>query len=548
MGFLSEEVFAHGPWDYFEKAIARYLVHKGWENVEHIGGTGDQGADIIATNRGVEHVFQVKFQSSTAPLSNKVKIVDDVIRAMKFYEIDKGVCISNRILGPAQSIKLKTSRDSGFDIISYTSGTLLDDFEKMDVWFKDTLVLHNYQQECIRELKAVYPKNRRGLISLATGMGKTYVACSFVKWLYETHPTLNILVLAHTEPLLIQFEKSLWESLPKYVSTYILSGSSKPKFTSGVLLSTFSSLQNWLNKNDDLSFDVVIVDEAHHSRAPTYEMAINSVQPNFILGLTATPFRSDGASITEMFGPPLVHYDVRRGIENQFLKEVSYKLRNDNIDNDWLIENSRHGYSIKHLNKKLFIPERDEEICSLFMQYWESENRKRGIIFCQSIIHAKEIEKILRIRHHIPCYALTNDNDKKENAKRLRDFRKGELKILTAFDMLNEGIDVPDVDIIAFLRVTHSRIYFLQQLGRGLRYKRNETLFVLDFVADIRRIAAVRNFLGENIRNSGIRETMQLPSGFKLEFSNSNTSDFLELVTQDAETEFLEENDLVTLN
>ena len=114
--------------------------------------------------------------------------------------------------------------------------------------------------------------------------------------------------------------------------------------------------------------------------------------------------------------------------------------------------------------------------------------------------------------------------------------------------MLNEGIDVPDVDVIAFLRVTHSRTYFLQQLGRGLRYKRNEILLVLDFVSDIRRIAAVRNFQRVNISSDGSKEILQLPSGFNLEFTNDNSQDFLELVTQDVETEFLEEHDLVTVN
>jgi superfamily II DNA or RNA helicase len=373
MNFINELVFAHGPWDYFEKAIARFLIHKGWENVEHVGGTGDKGADIIATKKGEDYVFQVKYSQSTNPLS--VEIVDDVVRAMEFYRIDKGVCISNRVLGPTQSRKIQTYKDSGYQINSFTADTLLRAVEKMDIWINDLREPYNYQKECIQELKAVYPRNRKGLISLATGMGKTYVACSFVRWLYKKHPNLNILVLAHTEPLLTQFEKSLWISLPKFIPTHILSGSSKPNFTGGVLLSTFGSFENWYKKNDDLRIDIVIVDEDHHSRAPTFERTINSVRPNFILGLTATPFRSDGASVTDMFGAPLVHYDVKKGIKKKYLKEVSYKLMNDNIDKQWVIENSKKGYSIKNLNKKLFIPQRDEEICSIFMEYWNSENR-----------------------------------------------------------------------------------------------------------------------------------------------------------------------------
>ena len=135
MNFINEQVFAHGPWDYFEKSIARFLIHKGWENVEHVGGTGDKGADIIATKKGEDHVFQVKYSQSTNSLS--VEIVDDVVRAMEFYQIDKGVCVSNRVLGPTQSQKLQTYKDSGYQISSFTADTLLRAVEKMDIWINE---------------------------------------------------------------------------------------------------------------------------------------------------------------------------------------------------------------------------------------------------------------------------------------------------------------------------------------------------------------------------------------------------------------------------
>ncbi len=267
------------------------------------------------------------------------------------------------------------------------------------------------------------------------------------------------------------------------------------------------------------------------------------LNPKYRLGLTATPYRLDGLSVTEVFGKPLVYYNVARGIKNKFLSEVDYKLRCHNINHDWIAKNSLKGYTIKQLNKKLFIHEREEKICDLFLQYWKAEKRSKGIIFCQSIKHALKIEEILRVDFNFPCSSLTNNEDPRENAKRLRYLRNGDIKALTVFDMLNEGVDIPDVDFICFLRVTHSRTYFLQQLGRGLRYKTGKRLLVLDFVADLRRIKAIQNQEKEYIDDS--EEHLELEKGFKLEFSNDFTDDFLNLVSKEVESEFLEENDLI---
>ena len=545
LGFLSEEVFSSGDWYYFEKAVARYLIHKGWQNVELVGGPGDKGADILATRRNADYVIQVKFSSSNSNLS--VDIVGDVIKAMKFYDIQKGLCISNRMLGASQKNKMETYTNSGWDIKSFTSGKLLKSFERMNKWTTDDRKPYNYQVECLSELKASFPEKGKGLISLATGMGKTFVACNFVRWLIENNEGLNILILAHRESLIDQFEQSLWRSLPKTISTHLLSGTHKPYYDGGVLLSTFDSFPSWHEKNREMLFDIVIVDEAHHTKAPTYEQVIKLTNPIFTLGLTATPYRSDRRSITDIFGPPLVYYDVATAIKQKYLCEVDYKLRNDNIDHDWVTRNSNKGYTMKHLNKKLFIPQRDEEVCSVFMDYWRNERRKSGIIFCQKVKHAKSIEKIMRVEHSMPCFSLTNKNDRRENIRILRQFRRGEIKILTVYDMLNEGVDVPDIDIIAFMRVTHSRTYFLQQLGRGLRFQRGKKLLVLDFVSDLRRLKAVQRLRNEYYAVEDGDEIMTLEEGFKLEFDNQNHIDFLNLVVQDVETEFLEENDLVHL-
>ena len=154
----------------------------------------------------------------------------------------------------------------------------------------------------------------------------------------------------------------------------------------------------------------------------------------------------------------------------------------------------------------------------------------------------------------IPTQALTiRVGDNKERAKRLRSFRQGAIKILTCFDMLNEGIDVPDVDFIVFLRVTHSRTYFLQQLGRGLRKPpddQEKELLVLDFIADLRRIRRVQMLNNDYIAYSDKTiENLELPENFNLEFTDEYSMDFIDLVERDdSEIEELDDIDMVYLN
>jgi superfamily II DNA or RNA helicase len=541
--FISEQVFASSTWSYFERAIARFLIHRGWEHVDLVGKVGDHGADVIATTGGQDYAIQVKYSQNNTRLA--VDIVGDVVRAMDFYEIDNGLCISNRNLGLGQKSKMKDYLELGYKIGSFTGAHILEELEAMPDWIKEPFTAKNYQLDCIAELKKSYDSNEdRGLISLATGMGKTYVACSFIKWLYQKDPHLNIVILAHQEELLNQFERSLWTFLPKYVKTHILtSDHQRPNFNGGVLLSTFGVFPNWYSEMEDVDFDIAVVDEAHHSRASTYERVIRMVDVDYLLGLTATPYRADGLDVTEIFGKPLVFYDVARGIQNKFLSEVDYRLRCHNIDKDWIQDRSLKGYTIKQLNKKLFIEKREELICQEFVDYFRKENRKSAVIFCQSVLHADLIKNILTANYNFSCGVITNKYDPNYNAKTLRDFRNGKLQVVTTVDMLNEGVDVPDIDFICFLRVTHSRVYFLQQLGRGLRYQKNKTLLVLDFVADLRQIKAVQR--QRDMFFDSEEEFLDLESGFKLSFSNDFTDDFLDLVSKEIENEFLEENYMV---
>ena len=539
-GFLGIERLTKGPWQAFERGIARLLAHRGWDSYDVVGGSGDKGADVLASKDGIEKIFQTKFYLTNYPLS--VDIVKDVVRAIEFYGIQEGVCVSNRILGTEQNRKLELYRKQGYKIETLTGNKILEIYKSLPIWPVDKRKLRPYQREAVDAIISTFEKGAtKGLVTLATGLGKTFVAGCFLKWLFEHYPSYNILVLADKKELLLQFDKSLWTNLPKYIATHILHESEKPSFNEGVLLSTFQSLESYLEKYPQISFDIVIVDEAHHAAADTFISIIDRIKPKYLLGLTATPFRKDQRSIKKIFGEPLIKYDVIKALQKGYLANIDYKIKNDNIDINWVAEQSKKGYTIKQLNKRIFIPQRDEEICDTIFKYWSLKKPERGIIFCNSSEHAERIEHLLRTNFDFSAKSLTNRvSDTDERAKRLRLFRSGKIKILTCYDMLNEGVDIPDVDFLVYLRVTHSRVIFLQQLGRGLRYKEGKTLLVLDFVADIRRLAGLKLFKKEyeefipEIRKSGELEELNLPNGFELQFFDESSKDFLNLVKADA--------------
>ncbi|HVX26877.1 MAG TPA: DEAD/DEAH box helicase family protein [Parafilimonas sp.] len=552
-GFLGIERLTKGPWQAFERGIARLIAHRGWDSYDVVGGTGDKGADILASINGIEKIFQAKFYQSNYSLS--VDIVKDVVRAMEFYEIKEGVCVSNRVLGTDQKRKLEIYRKQGYKIETFTGNKILESFNSLPTWAVEKRKLKPYQREAIDKIISTFQAGMsKGLITLATGLGKTFVAACFLRWIFEHHPSYNVLILADKKELLLQFDKAIWINLPKFIATHILHESEKPSFNEGILLSTFQSLDGYLEKNPEITFDLVIVDEAHHAAADTFISTINKINPKYLLGLTATPFRKDQRSIKKIFGEPLIKYDVIQALKKGYLANIDYKIKNDNIDVDWISRESKKGYTIRQLNKRIFIPERDDEICQTIFEYWNYKKPQRGIIFCNSSEHAERIEQLLRTRFNFPARALTTRvTDPDERAKRLRLFRIGEIKMLTCYDMLNEGVDVPDVDFLVYLRVTHSRVIFLQQLGRGLRYKEGKTLLVLDFVADIRRLAGLKLFkreYDERDLSKGKKgyEELKLPSTFNLQFFDEAKKDFLNLVQADtSELDESSEDDLIYL-
>jgi len=174
-----------------------------------------------------------------------------------------------------------------------------------------------------------------------------------------------------------------------------------------------------------------------------------------------------------------------------FLAKVDYRIFSDTIDWHDLSRHTRGQMTIRDLNKRLFIPQRDEAVIAEVAKICREVPDPHGIVFCASVEHAERFAELLSTLSPMACKVISGI-DRRIRQRTLMDFGAGHIPFVAAVDVLNEGIDVPDVNLIVFLRSTHSRRIFVQQLGRGLRIsERKKSVIVADFVTDIRRLAAV---------------------------------------------------------
>ncbi|WP_339200725.1 DEAD/DEAH box helicase family protein [Peribacillus sp. FSL P2-0133] len=532
-GFLGTERLYNGPWSAFERALGRLLIHKGWEHVAVIGGSGDNGADVIASNGKNEMVYQVKFRSNGGAVGKE--IVEDIKRAMEFYSISNGCVVTNGYLSKGSLDFLYNLRKSGYNISFIEGRKLLNLYENLPLKPVIDYDMREYQALALDSILQAFNKgDRSALLVLATGLGKTFVAGKFLSQIYRKYSDMKVLVLANKDDLIKQFDLALWPHLPKSVATHLWDEKEKPMFNEGTTLATFQSVFNHIKANKPLQdYNIIIIDECHHAGADTYKTVIDHINPDFLLGMTATPFRTDERDITEIFGKPLFSMDIIKGMKHGFLSRVDYRIFADNIDWDFVESSSQKSLTVKDLNKKLFIPKRDDEIIYTIKNVWKKEKVNRAIIFCASIDHCKQMEKNL-VSYGFKARALFSGLDPWAREKYLREFRQGKIDILLAVDILNEGIDIPEVDLVVFLRVTHSRIIFLQQLGRGLRLSSGKTkVTVLDFVTDIKRVASILNLSkqGKNQKKVGV-EVLEL-NNFDIHFSDTTSESFFESIIKD---------------
>ncbi|MCG3178261.1 MAG: ATP-dependent RNA helicase RhlB [Phycisphaerae bacterium] len=536
-GFLGRDRLLNGPWQAFERDVARLLLANGFQDVRLVAGTGDHGADILAARGGEIWVVQCKHTTASPPPSSAV---EEIVNAAEFYDAEKLVIACSR--PPSDGLLREKSRYErlGLKIDLAVPAVLINWMQATPEYAPARRTLRDYQEDASTRLREALLDTGRGQIVMATGLGKTVVMAETVADLLRDNRVEHgrILVLAHTVTLVNQLQQAFWFQLPRWVHTHRLAEGETPTYWDGI---TFATIQSVTQRLEHLpQFGLVVVDEAHHAGAETFLQAIAALRPRMLAGVTATPWRGDAYDIDRIFGPALVRLGVAEGLAKGFLAEVDYRLLADNIDWEFVQQRSRNKYSISQLNRKLIIPTRDDMAARLVRQVFDGEKRHCAIVYSPSGAHAKSFAGTLR-QYGFRAEVILFETPPRTRDKLMSQFRSGRLDIVVTVDLFNEGVDVPDVDLIIFMRVTHSRRIFVQQLGRGLRFSRDkDKVVVLDFVTDLRRVAEVleldKAIRGDDVERVGL-------GGRLVSFGDQSAGSFLKEWILDQSSLVLREDD-----
>ena len=336
----------------------------------------------------------------------------------------------------------------------------------------EKLELREYQQEALDSLEKMRAnKETIALLYHATGTGKTVTAVMDAKRYGG-----RVLFAAHTMELVNQAcntFKKLWDT----VSVGKFADSVKDT-DSHVICGSIQSVALNLELFRDDDFDYIIIDEAHHASADTYQKVLAYFKPKFTLGLTATPERADDTNILEIFKNTAHKLDIQTAVEIGALVPVRCIRIHTNIDMTKVRFNSVQ-YNIRDLDDKIFVPERNKLIVDTWLSYVKS---KRTVVFCASVKHAEQIAKLFQDAG-VDALAVSGSMKTSERNEQLAKFANGDIKVLCACDLLNEGWDCPQTEVLFMARPTMSKVLYTQQLGRGMRNcDGKDYLMVFDFV------------------------------------------------------------------
>jgi len=536
--FLDERRLLNGPWSAFERDVARAFIFAGFHDVRIVGGSGDKGADVVAVKNGSVWVVQCKFTSTSAPPKGAV---EEVINASRHYGADKLALATSRPAGPALLAEIARGEKLGFKVHLLSPERLMKMVRGAPERPPNARELRPYQEDACERLYDSLQETGRGQIILATGLGKTVVMAEVAARLFEQGALGGgrMLVMADKRELVRQLQLGFWAHLPKSVPTHLLAPEEEPAFWDGV---TFATVQTVQSRLDDLpEFDAVFVDEAHHIGSRTYQDVIDRLKPRRLAGVTATPWRGDGYDIDTILGQPLCRVGIADGLRLGYLSEVDYRLLADNLDWEMVQRQSAYGYTLSELNRRLIIPTRDEEAARAIARCFREEGRKAALVFSPGVEHADHFTAALRL-FGLRVESLYGTTSPRDRDRTLSQFKAGQIDVLCTVDLFNEGMDVPDVDLIVFMRATHSRRIFVQQLGRGLRISdRKDKVIVLDFVTDLRRLAEVVE-LEKAARGNAPTERLPL-GGHLVQFQDQSAGSFLMEWVKDQASLLLREGD-----
>ena len=363
---------------------------------------------------------------------------------------------------------------------------------------------NSMQIKALQAIAKLRTKNaQKALVVSATGTGKTFLAAFDVKQANAQ----RVLFIAHREQLLQQAKKTFMQVLGgNEKDYYVYVGQQNGIQTQAKYI--FASIQTLTRHTNDFAhnaFDYILIDETHRASAPSYQVILSYFSPKFLLGLTATPERTDGFNVYELFDYNLA-YEIN--LKDALLAEMLVPFHYIGVT-DYEID----GQLIDEVLdiKYLVIDERVDYIIEKATYYGFSGHLLQGLIFVSRQQEGQILADKLTQRGW-PAKYLGAQHSAKERTQAVNDLKSGKLKYLITVDLFNEGIDIPTINQIIMLRPTQSRIIFLQQLGRGLRKSNNkEYVTVLDFIGNYQQNYLIpQAFLNEHFNDKEVlRQQLQ---------------------------------------
>ncbi|WP_156035964.1 DEAD/DEAH box helicase family protein [Virgibacillus halodenitrificans] len=332
------------------------------------------------------------------------------------------------------------------------------------------------QTEALTALEATLEEEyNKAMVVMATGLGKTYLAAFFAKR-YK-----RILFIAHREEILKQAKESFEQVMGEQGGLFY--GLEKDTSKDMLFASIFTlSIQEQLHQFAPNAFDLIIIDEFHHAAAKSYQHVIDYFEPQFLLGLTATPERTDGQDVFAICEGN-VSYEITfiEAIQRGWLTPFTYHGILDDID-----YSSIRWLGTKYDQHELMVQQLQTDRAKHIYSKWKELKQTRTLGFCSSIQQAEFLANYFN-ENGAHALALTSQSKTYSRTESIRMLEAGELDIIFTVDLFNEGVDIPSVDTLLFARPTESLVVFTQQIGRGLRtFAGKNSCVIIDLIGNYR--------------------------------------------------------------
>ncbi|MFH7587027.1 DEAD/DEAH box helicase family protein [Oceanimonas sp. AH20CE76] len=462
-----------------------FIQQQGEQQLQGKGFVGSSNLSKAALTQSLEWSWQLTVNDVHSPAASSLLALQAQME--RLFNDSRVVPLSSEWIDDY----LRRYRQSPLTHLRLVTGDTRSDDETL----RETPMPNSVQEAALAALQASRTEGyRRGLVVMATGLGKTWLAAFDVRQMQAA----RILFVAHRDEIIRQAQSTFIHMNPD-AHTGLYTGDQKEQANW-----LFASVQTLgrdvhLKRFDREHFDYIIVDEFHHATASSYRRLLDHFRPKFLLGLTATPDRTDQADILALCDDNLVfECHLREAIERRHLVPLVY-----------------HGIYDEHINYEE-IPWRNgrfdpdaldhafasQKRAKHALEQWRRLGRSRTLAFCVSVRHAEFMARIFQ-EAGINAAAVYAGSSLPRN-QALKDLAVGRLSVIFSVDLFNEGTDLPAIDTLLMLRPTESRIVFLQQLGRGLRlHPGKQDLMVIDLVGNHRSCLFKPWQLQETLGGSG---------------------------------------------